>query len=328
MAKRPARRQWICLLLGTALPLLAGAIEQGNWLRLEAMPRERRQILAKKLQEFDRLATSEQTAIRRLDASLKALPPDEQAEYHAVLRRYHLWLQSLSEPERTQLAQIRDPREKLARISQLRDDRNGVREEDPSKILFQLADLQGLSLFEMADLLKCWFQLGADERAEIDALKFMKERLTRLATIATKSKIPPVPRPSTKDQEAAEKTLNAHLQNKGWLRNQLKHDAEHQEIDRGRLINNFYFVSKPPKSVSSTNLLKFEEAMPSWLRTPFDHLTPEEARRRLTILYRLLYPAGTEIGSKGPNAAPDAPQGKAVEPKSKETTESSAAPPL
>ena len=49
-------------------------------------------------------------------------------------------------------------------------------------------------------------------------------------------------------------------------------------------------------------------------RTGLCHLAPEEARRRLTILYRLIYPAGKEIPASGPGPDPVAPVEKAAKP--------------
>src|SRR6476661_189856 len=92
------------LLIGLALPLLlAGAVEEANWLRLQSMPREHRLILAEKIKEFDRLDRDEQARIRDLDRRLSELPPADQANYRSVLRRYHIWLQSLPEDQKGQI---------------------------------------------------------------------------------------------------------------------------------------------------------------------------------------------------------------------------------
>ena len=51
--------------------------------------------------------------------------------------------------------------------------------------------------------------------------------------------------------------------------------------------------------------MRFEAALPPWYRGEFDHLPPEEARRRLTILYRLVYPFPSDMpeAQKATNAA-------------------------
>ena len=72
-------------------PAAGGADEPDNWKRLEALPREQRLQLSKTLEEeFDALPSAERSAIRELDAALAKLPPEVQARYRVVLRRYHV----------------------------------------------------------------------------------------------------------------------------------------------------------------------------------------------------------------------------------------------
>ncbi len=81
-----------------------------------------------------------------------------------------------------------------------------------------------------------------------------------------------------------------------------------------RFVDNYFYVENPPSKVSPENLLRFERSLPAWIRGGFDTLPPDEARRRLAILYRLIYPSG-EIGAatakasttKTAEAAPAAP---------------------
>ncbi|AGA27962.1 hypothetical protein [Singulisphaera acidiphila] len=301
--RRLAPHLFQALLIGLALPILAGAGEDENWQRLLSMPREQRAILAEKVREFDRLERPEKAAIRTLDEKLATLPTSEQANYRAVLRRYHLWLQTLSDDERTQLAKAATPKEKLALITKLREQQGKDVDQGPTYLLFQLADLRGRSPFEVAQMLRFWFTLPPAEQAEIEKLG-IRDRMKRLIELSRQAKIGPIQQLSPKDEAETAKQLEKRLQAKGWLRNQLNRDSEKQAIDRRRLVNNYYFVANPPKSVTSTNLLRFETAMPSWIRSTFDHLAPEEARRRLTILYRLIYPAGKEIPASGPGPGP------------------------
>lgn len=307
----PHARLYRVLLLGLALPFLVGAGEEENWQRLRSMPRERRVLLAEKIREFDRLSRADQSAIRALDEKLATLPPAEQANYRAVLRRYHLWLQTLSDKERAQLAEAATPKEKLALITKLRPPQSKDTDQGPTSLLFQLADLRGQTPFEVAQMLRHWFQLSPAEQAEIEKLG-VRDRMKRLLELARQSKLAPLPQLSPKDEEATTQQLDKRLQTKSWLRNQLRKDSEKQAIERRRLVANYYFVANPPKPVSPANLLRFETAMPSWIRSSFDHLSPEEARRRLTILYRLIYPANEEIPPTGPG--PGKPAEKAAKP--------------
>jgi hypothetical protein len=58
------------------------------------------------------------------------------------------------------------------------------------------------------------------------------------------------------------------------------------------LAESLYFMDHPPAYVSEANLLRFEAEIPSWLRAVLDPLPPEDARRRLKILYREIHPVG------------------------------------
>ena len=58
-----------------------------------------------------------------------------------------------------------------------------------------------------------------------------------------------------------------------------------------RLAINLYFLEQPtPRPVDPQRLAQFFAAMPPWVRTSFDSYTADEARRRLTLVYRLLFP--------------------------------------
>ncbi len=69
-----------------------------------------------------------------------------------------------------------------------------------------------------------------------------------------------------------------------------------QEILR-RLAINLYVSRTRVESVDSERLARFVNELPAWVRTSLDHLPPDEARRRLTFAYRLVFPTGEEIDS-------------------------------
>ena len=75
------------------------------------------------------------------------------------------------------------------------------------------------------------------------------------------------------------------------------------EILRRQAIN-YYFLEHPPKSVTPERLADFLAAFPPWLQSAFDTHPPDEAQRRLTIVYRLVFPHPAEIKpSQRPAAA-------------------------
>jgi hypothetical protein len=297
------------LVIGLAFPLFARGGEEENWQRLRAMPREQRVILADRIRDFERLGRDEKAAVRALDRKIDALPPPDQANYYAVLRRYHLWLHTLTDDQRKELDAAPTDR-KMGLVAKFRA-AEGKKETGASPVstLFQLADPWGRSPFEMAHNLEVWFALGPAHHAELEKLG-MRERTKRMNELSRqiKGKVRPLAQLTKPQEDAALKQLDKQAQTKGWLRNQLrKSDTEKQVVDKRRLANNFHFLANPPKPVQAVNLLRFETAMPSWFRATFDHLPPEEARRRLTVLYRLIYPFPNEIPAGGPSTAVAAP---------------------
>jgi hypothetical protein len=76
------------------------------------------------------------------------------------------------------------------------------------------------------------------------------------------------------------------------------------EILRRLAINLHFLAIEPPKKVDQSRLDDFLASFPPWLQSSFDHHDPDEARRRLTVVYRLVFPPGHEIaeGTRRANA--------------------------
>ena len=134
----PVRQRLVLLAcLATVCPTTAMAGETENWARLRSMPRERRIALAKNLERFDALDRAERAQIRALDAHIDALPPAEQARYRAVLRKYHLWVQSLSDEQKDQVRRTQPGRERMILVAKLRATRKvsvAAREATPLSV--------------------------------------------------------------------------------------------------------------------------------------------------------------------------------------------------
>jgi hypothetical protein len=91
-----------------------------------------------------------------------------------------------------------------------------------------------------------------------------------------------------------------------------------------QLAESRYFSEHPPQPVTPARLAQFEAEIPSWLRATFDSLPPDDARRRLAVLYRQIYPAPQEIP---PAARPEPADAKArPAPKPAATTPAASAP--
>ena len=69
-----------------------------------------------------------------------------------------------------------------------------------------------------------------------------------------------------------------------------------REILRRQAIN-LYVSQAKVRPVDPERLARFIAALPPWIQTSFDSLSPDEARQRLTFAYRLVFPRPEEIGA-------------------------------
>jgi hypothetical protein len=69
---------------------------------------------------------------------------------------------------------------------------------------------------------------------------------------------------------------------------------------------NFYFLDKKQAAVNPDRLAAFVAAFPPFIQTSFEQFPPDEARRRLTIVYRLVFPPGEEMKPVSTASAPPA----------------------
>jgi hypothetical protein len=287
----------------TLLPLqvgrTAGASDQTtaateNLQRIRTMPREERLGLWEKLKEFDTLSTSEQAAIRSLDARIAQLSPADQANYLSVLNRYHQWVQGLSEQQRTELNAL-PPSQRMGMVTRLRaGERTGVAGQS-TPLFLQVFDFTSVSPFELANRLRVWFQLAPEKRAEIEAIESPSEQQKQLTKLGQQIKHRSTGRITQVEEDALVAKLEANPQMKSWPSLLKKADATKQEKMKRRIAANYHFIEHPPAAVDPNNLMRFASALPSWNREQFDHLAPEEARRRLTVLYRLVFPTPEEM---------------------------------
>lgn len=289
----------LALVFVLVLPAVAWAGEEDNWKRLRAMPRERRILLSEKLQEFEALPQQEKTAVRALDHELSAQSAVNAANYHSVLDRYHRWLLTLSEEQRKTLEST-PPDRRMALVSQFRASQRRAPDNRPTPLFLQLA---GPSPIEMARRLQIWFHLTPAERAELEK-SGAADAPRPIAELAKQKRFKLIGRLTRAQEDALMEKLESDPQTKGWVHAVLK-KAEAQgkkgensravQIQRQRLADHYHFILEPPPKVTTANLLLFESILPARLRASLDSWPPDEARRRLTILYRLIYPHPEEI---------------------------------
>jgi hypothetical protein len=147
-----------------------------------------------------------------------------------------------------------------------------------------------------------------EEAGEFRAAKAtVLEQLTKVEDELIKAEILKYRKNSAKAEDAVAKVKEGFPKRRlEWINKldevQVLHDLEAQTVD-------------------SSNLERFESSLPSWARESLDPLPPDAARRRLKVLYRLVFSPPEEIPSGKPashpppaNARPVAPAASAVRP--------------
>lgn len=301
-AARSALRRAL-FLVSLLAPIATRAGETENWERIRSMPREQRVLLSEKLRDFDRLGHGEKAAVESLDAKIAAEETSAQANYRTVLRRYHLWVQSLPEEKRNRL-QSTPPDQRMALVAKLRAEERASGGKRSNPLFLQLI---GPSPFLIAQRLKLWAELSDEEKQQVRSATDGPARLKILADLGRKKRIKALVRLTPSEEESLSKAMDTDARLKDLASLSLKRvEGKKAAQMRAHLAENYQFIVSPPKPVDPKNLLLFESDMPPGYRALFDPFPPEEAKRRLTILYRLVYPHPAEISSPALKKKPTA----------------------
>ncbi len=283
----------VVLGLSTLLAPAPSSDGPDNWQRLHAMPPELRNQLADQLKAFDLLDRGEKEGVRALDQKIGAEPEENRLLYYGVLQRYHAWVQSLTETQRNELSAA-PPETRWALVTKIVADRKTKSAEKFEPSVFHYADFGGVSPFELAERIKAWMVMTDEEKAEVNKLD-PADRMKRMSRFVQDKKTH-LKRPEPAKLDAAYKRALDSGRFPFLKKAEESKDAKKQANIKRRFVDNYFYVENPPSKVSPENLLRFERSLPAWIRGGFDTLPPDEARRRLAILYRLVYPSG-EIGA-------------------------------
>ena len=329
MPRGPRPRSILPCAFALALIALA-ADEPSGEIRLEGMPVEHRRQLAETLTRFDALPDDDQATVRTLDEAIARLDPAVQARYRVVLRRYHAWISGLDEAKRAELAKAPTVDAKLGLIAKWRKAERQADEKAKSRMILGVhpGDLGSMPPIEMANLLRIWFSLNDKEKARVEAIPTIPNRVFELRRLGFASqfqfqRFPP------QDEAPIVARLEANDRVKtifpGFYKRKEKEQApepatgkKKAELRPGVLANpvhslaeSVYFNDHPPIPVSKANLDRFEADLPHWFRSSIHPLPPEDANRRLTIVYRLIYPHPAEMPAPKPKADPAKPAAEA-----------------
>ncbi len=297
------------LALSALATILLAAVDPGrNEARLKAMPVEERQRLLENLRKFELLySPREQQAVRELDRRVNELEPERRAFYLAVLRRYHNWLNRLPDAKRDEL-KTTAPEQRMALVKKLLTDNPVPRADTPQ--FLKITDVGADSPLELAALYKIWQAMTAAQKQNVEQKPDPDNRRRFLQTFADRKNLPheiippdfneaastdhiePLLKKSRPGLAPAIDEIKKRLANDA-AKNKRK-DARLAEIMR-RLAINHYFLEHEVAPVSPERLAQFLSAFPSWIQSTFDSYPPDEAQRRLTIVYRLVYPHPAEI---------------------------------
>jgi Protein of unknown function (DUF3106) len=280
--------------------------ETENYRQLQAMPRERRVVLLENLERFDKLGPAEQEKIRKLNAQIASINPDEQPKYRSLMRRYQLWVSGLTEEQKETLRGTDDPeaRFKLAIEYRKKELQAG---SSAQRILGIRSGYFGLMPpIETANLLRVWNKLTQAQRAEVErqALKGHLESEIRSLANVVGVQFHHLP-------NIEEKKYDAILDGNEEFKKQLGHFAKRVEVKKNdaakakgehpqtRFEFHFtefrYFEDHKPKPVLQTNLEKFSAWCPAWFHSMIDPLSADDARNYLTLVYRQIFPEPSEI---------------------------------
>jgi hypothetical protein len=308
--RRQTVRFWgLPVISALATILVAATVDpSGNWARLSAMPPGERQRLVGNIQKFDLLYSPEQQrALRDLDRQINELDPTQQAQYLATARRYHNWLESLPENKRDEL-KVKPPGERLDLIKKLVKD-HPVRRAATAKFL-QFVDVGDYSPFELSAIYQIWKSMSAAERQQVEKLQPVPRRKSFVRK-GEAEKIAAELKRQEYDEAKGLRELEvfAETHKISFLLQELKNkdDGRPSEILRRQAINFHFLERHRPKPVDPERLDDFLASFPPWLQSRFNHHSPDEARRRLTVVYRLVFPPGHEIDDGPQRTAPAGP---------------------
>lgn len=285
-----------------------------NRKRLAAMPLEHRQALARNLERLDALPASEQAALRKLDQQLAESEPTDRRRYLDVMRRYHVWLQTLSKDQRQALAAA-NPEQRMTLVKRYRAEQRRTLDAQPTLDWVQLTRLTTPDLEKTARRLKVWFHLDQAERAAVSDLRDPDQQATRLDELGKEKGVSRTFRRDRQELAARLDTARKQLETE-LARRKLDGTAilkKRAEAVSPRLktaaakhrLNDLLIVREfKPEPVDPARLIQFEAELPGWVRESLDPLPPDSAWRRLHLLYRLVFPPDQEIAQPAPRVEP------------------------
>jgi hypothetical protein len=304
----------VCLPVISAVMVLMAAAAfdpAANWARLRALPNDRRAKLVENIKKFDLLYTrQQQESLRELDRRINELSGESRDHYLDVLSRYHIWLNQLPENKQDELSALAAA-DRIVAVKKLFAEM--ALTKPVTSHFLRRVDLGEYSPFELASLYMIWQALAPEKRGEIERLPAIARRHDAIYKAAKAKSIPHEATLAEFDEAIATKRFEEFAAKRPMLLfPELRKKKEAAQADLAEILRrqaiNYYFVEHPSKFVTPERLSDFLAAFPPWLQSAFDSDPPDESQRRLTIVYRLVFPHPAEIkpSKKPAGAAPGA----------------------
>ena len=288
--------------------------------RLLGMPLQERKQIEESLRRFDQVLTIEQQkAIRELDQRITGLAPEERVRYLAVLRKYHNWLDSLPETVKNSVLD-KQVGERMALVKSLIAKYPLPDEGTPAWLA--IVDNSVGSPIEQAAMFKVWQEMTPEQRRDFEAQPAGNRRPQVLLRKHGGNKIIRELTPSKLVEEEWFPKTFARLREYQQIDPELSEMLSKTEcaswpsqrprtLPRSSVglrmqrsaVNLYYLNQPPPRSVDPHRLTQFLGAMPPWIRATFNTYPADEARRRLTLVYRLVFPYPNEFNPMVPTGS-------------------------
>lgn len=301
-----------------------------NLARIKSMTREERARVLKKLDAFDSMDSAEQKRIREFNSHLDELDPEAKARSYAAMRRYHVFYQSLPVDKRKLLDSKTDPSEKLSLIETYRAELKKPARR-PMADAIQISTLSPVRLRSLARHLIVYFSLDpvkdAKELNEFAKIKNELEREKKLNSLIQskglrdRRELREKLREEREEFLAVEETVKQNpilAKRLQQAQTEIEKDTDNPKTpakkgairpkdlsamvkdSRTRYLINLLdeqqvFKELEASKVDPSRLELFEEALPPWAMESFDELPPDAARKRLKVLYRLVFPGDEEM---------------------------------
>jgi len=276
------------LVLVATLLIGADPTVDPNFERLKSLPPGERQRLWENLQRFDKLSPADQGMVRELDRKIAQIEnPTEKADYLSVLRRYHLWFESLPEAKRQEILNASSD-ERMNLVSKFMADQKTLVDGSSPRMLLKLLDLGSFTPIEVAMIYKVWRTMPPEIKARLEKAE-PKAFRNQIAKKEARAELDPsrfLPS-GYKETEWLDKIEKG--QRFFRVDQIVKREVVREEMKRHHALN-LYFLRHPAKAVADANLVLFLSQLPETVRSTFDVFSPEEARRRLSISYRMVFP--------------------------------------